>query len=196
MKRIIYFMAAALLVFGLAACTAEDTPVVTETPTAEVTAAVTEPLPIEITTADFKAIVENGEATLIEYVGEGDGIGYEVVVPDSIEGYPVVAIGDYCFELNISIGSVKVPDGVTKLGRGAFKNCWKLKSVTLPDTLADLGISAFEGCRSLAALEIPSNVKSIGEKAVTADYGIALTVTAGSAAEEFAKANSIAYNVK
>ena len=196
MKHIIYFLAAVMLVACFASCTAEDVAVTTEEVTAAVTEAVTEPAPFEIATEEFRVLIGNGEATVLEYVGKGSGVGYEVTVPESFYGYPVVALGDYCFELNISIGSIKIPEGVTSIGRGAFKNCWKLKSVTLPSSLTEIGISAFEGCRSLVAMEIPSSVTSIGELAFTADYGIDLTVGAGSAAETFAKTNGIGYTTK
>ena len=199
MKRIIYLLALVLLAAGIASCGADNAAVTTGdtvVTTEAVTEIVTEPVPTEIATDEFRVLIDNGEATVIEYIGKGSGVGYEVTVPESFDGCPVVAVGDYCFELNISIGSVKLPEGVKTIGRGAFKNCWKLGSIELPASLTEIGVSAFEGCRALKAVEVPMSVTSIGEKAFTADYGINLTVGAASAAEEFAKANGINCIVK
>ncbi len=199
MKRIIYLLALVLLAASLASCGADNAAVTTGeavVTTAEVTEIVTEPAPTELATDEFRVLIDDGEATVIEYIGKGSGVGYEVTVPESFDGCPVVAIGDYCFELNISIGSVKLPESVKTIGRGAFKNCWKLGSVELPAGLTEIGISAFEGCRTLKAVEVPASVTSIGENAFTADYISEFTVYAGSAAETFAKANGISYTAK
>jgi len=37
--------------------------------------------------------IENGEVSIIEYVGENKNI----IIPDTIEGFPVTNIVEYCF---------------------------------------------------------------------------------------------------
>ena len=59
------------------------------------------------------------------------------------------------------IHTVKIGDGVTSIGRGAFNGCGNLTSVTIPDSVTSIGQSAFEGCGSLTGVIIPDSVTSI-----------------------------------
>ncbi len=60
---------------------------------------------------------------------------------------------------------VVIPDGVTSIGYGAFRNCSSLTSVTIPDSATSIGRSAFEGCSGLTSVTIPNSVTSIGNGA-------------------------------
>lgn len=62
------------------------------------------------------------------------------------------------------VGTYLVPNGVTRIGWGAFQSCWGLTNITLPQTLVDIGDYAFYGC-GLATLTIPNSVTNIGESA-------------------------------
>ena len=42
-----------------------------------------------------------------------------------------------------------VPEGVLRIGRGAFKNCYDLMSVTIPDSVESIGKDAFDECVKL-----------------------------------------------
>ncbi|MCT4507947.1 MAG: leucine-rich repeat protein [Tepidibacter sp.] len=53
-----------------------------------------------------------------------------------------------------------VPEGVTKLAKGAFAST-KVTSVTLPESLEIIGFSAFEKCYDLALIEIPQSVTTL-----------------------------------
>ena len=59
----------------------------------------------------------------------------EVVVPDEIDGRPVVAVGEDAFAYCFSLTSVSLPKGLQTLGKSAFNNCSSLTSVSLPDGL-------------------------------------------------------------
>lgn len=60
---------------------------------------------------------------------------------------------------------VIIPDGVTSIGAGAFKNCTALIVITIPNTVTSIGNSAFYGCSNLTTITIPDTVTSIGEDA-------------------------------
>ncbi len=60
---------------------------------------------------------------------------------------------------------VLVPDDVTIIGDGAFKNQKKIITVTLPENIISIGHYAFSGCRSLTSVEIPETVTIIGDYA-------------------------------
>ena len=64
-------------------------------------------------------------------------------------------------------GEYVVPNGVTKLGYGAFNACYDLTAVALPNGLVTLGEAAFYACLSLTEIAIPSTVDTIGQYAFT-----------------------------
>ena len=57
------------------------------------------------------------------------------------------------------------PDGVTSIGRGAFRDCISLTSVTIPDSVTSIGEDAFRDCENLTSVTIPDSVTSIGDGA-------------------------------
>ncbi|MDE7291612.1 MAG: leucine-rich repeat protein [Treponemataceae bacterium] len=61
--------------------------------------------------------------------------------------------------------SVVVPDGVTSIEDGAFKDCTNLVNVTIPASVTNIGKKTFSGCSNLASVTIPTSVTSIGEQA-------------------------------
>ncbi|MBR2352705.1 MAG: leucine-rich repeat protein, partial [Alistipes sp.] len=61
--------------------------------------------------------------------------------------------------------SVTIPDGVTSIGKSAFKDCTSLTSVTIPNSVTSIEGSAFYNCTSLASVTIPNSVTSIGDYA-------------------------------
>lgn len=55
-----------------------------------------------------------------------------------------------------------VPQGVERIGRGAFADCREIERILLPDTVTGIGAKAFENCASLAQIELPSTLKTLG----------------------------------
>lgn len=47
--------------------------------------------------------------------------------------------------------SIVIPEGVTTIENGAFKDCINLTSVTFPNSLEDIYWEAFSGCTGLTA---------------------------------------------
>lgn len=60
-----------------------------------------------------------------------------------------------------------IPDAVTEIGDGAFKQCWKLSSVKLGAGIQVIGAGAFSGCMNLEKMDISSCGKlyKIGKEA-------------------------------
>ena len=72
-----------------------------------------------------------------------------------IEGTTIIAY-------NGTESVVTVPDGMTKIGEGAFSNNTKINKVILPNTMKEIGMRAFAGCTGLSEINI-ENVNKFGE---------------------------------
>ncbi len=91
------------------------------------------------------------------------GTATDVVIPATIGGIKVTAIGSYAFARNNNITRVVVPNGVTSIGSYAFRNCSSLKTVKLPETVTTIGSYAFYWCESLESINIPDAVTAIND---------------------------------
>jgi hypothetical protein len=92
--------------------------------------------------------------------GNGTITGYScsaknVVIPASIGGKPVTAVGAFAFALN-ELTDVTIPDGITSIGKSAFAFNL-LTSVTIPDSVTSIGTDAFY-YNELTSVTIPANV--------------------------------------
>ena len=73
----------------------------------------------------------------------------ELIIPDSINSFPVTIIGDRAFANCNELTSITIPDSVTNISYYAFENCIGLTSITIPDSVISIGFEAFGGCGSL-----------------------------------------------
>ena len=122
------------------------------------------------------------------------------VIPSSINGKTVSAIGKYAFRDCKSLTAVIIPESVKKIEEGAFFSCTALYRVTIPQKITDIEDMAFSDCRSLTngqgfvivndmlfgyygkdtELTIPSNVKRLSSHALYRKYDLTLvTVPSG-----------------
>ena len=81
-----------------------------------------------------------------------------VSLPDGL-----TSIGDYAFRNCSSLTSITIPNSVTSIGGSAFSDCSNLTSITIPDGVTSIGGSAFVRCSSLTSITIPNSVTSIRE---------------------------------
>ena len=70
---------------------------------------------------------EDGTAEITGYAG-GEA---ELVLPDSLDGYAVTALGDLAFTDNHSLAAVTIPAGITRLGMNPFMSCNRLTEIRL-----------------------------------------------------------------
>ena len=102
--------------------------------------------------------VSKDQATITGFSGGESG---DIVVPATLGGYPVVAIGNNVYRDCYAITSVTIPNSVTAIGSSTFANCISLRSVSFSNNLTSIGASAFSGCISLTSVTIPDSVTSI-----------------------------------
>jgi len=128
----------------------------------------------------FQHVTENGGVTITGYTGNAR----DIVIPRTINGMPVTAIGRDAFSRK-KLASVTFPDTVTVIGAGAFfsnrlteltlpgsvttiENLAfsynRLKNVNLPDSLESIGIRAFADNR-LDTIYLPDSLEYIGDAA-------------------------------
>ena len=79
-----------------------------------------------------------------------------VMVPDTLDGYSVTAIGDSAFNKNSTITEVILSDSITEIGNYAFRNCENLVNVDLPKNLVEIGYNVFQNDNKITALTIPA----------------------------------------
>ena len=116
------------------------------------------------------ASVTEGPLTFEVYSDHAAVTGYnetetDIVIPDSVEGVPVTAIGRNAFMNCESITSVVIPDSVTSIGAYAFWECRNMKLDKLPASLAEIGKNAFYRCDQITEVTIPEGVSVIPEGA-------------------------------
>lgn len=73
-------------------------------------------------------------------------------IPSTIEGYPVVALGNKAFRYCNQITSVTIPNTVTSIGEYAFDDCTGITGVVIPDSVTKIGMSAFSDCPNLISI--------------------------------------------
>ncbi len=76
-----------------------------------------------------------------------NGTETELVFPEEIDGYTMVAIANnafkYKYNSNCPITSITIPDTYKKIGSNVFSDARNLKDINLPDTLEFIGLNAF-----------------------------------------------------
>lgn len=133
--------------------------------------------------SDFTYTIENGEVTIKKYIGNDE----KVVIPNTIEGYPVVkydvvifrdtnvksvvvpygmkSLHMRCFALSDKLEEVVISNSVTKIGDGVVADCKNLKRVVISDAVYILGDGFCSGCPSLESVTLPKRLTSIGKEA-------------------------------
>ena len=104
---------------------------------------------------------DSGEAT-IKRASNASGF---LIIPSTINGHSVTAIGWGVFQDCPGITSVTIPNSVTEIREFAFAGCTSLSSITIPDSVTTIGWNAFWGCASLSSMTIPDSVTLIEDGA-------------------------------
>ena len=93
--------------------------------------------------------------TLIQYAVGKTDISF--TIPNSVTN-----IDDGAFKDCTSLASVVIPNSVTSIGKRAFYHCTSLTSIEISDSVTSIGDYAFYNCITLVSIEIPNSVTSVG----------------------------------
>ena len=116
------------------------------------------------TATDFNVeLTADGTGVIIKrYTGSAVAVS----MPDTIEDLPVKEIGNAAFGANCYgatfITQITLPQGLIKIGTGAFSSQNRLTSIVIPDGVIEIGENAFSGCYALTSIIIPDSVTSLG----------------------------------
>ena len=92
----------------------------------------------------------------------------DVLVPDMLDQYPVIGIGEHTFESHDEIETVTLPEGIQMIGNMAFTRCVNLKSIVIPEGVTVLDQMCFGACDNLIEIQVPSTVETVGNFAFLA----------------------------
>ena len=109
----------------------------------------------------FKYTVNNG-GVIITGLQRGTTEA-SIVIPETIDGMPVVEIGSEAFR-STSITDIKIGENVREIGEKAFYKCEKLSSVTWNHKCDVISADCFLGCSNLMQFDF-SGIKKIGGRA-------------------------------
>ncbi len=110
---------------------------------------------------DLTYTTTDGKVTI---TGCDEAAAGELIIPNTIDGNPVIYIGQSAFE-RTRLTRVTVPEGVIDIGSYAFLDLTSLVEITLPQSLIRIGNNAFTNCRNLRDFPLPPNLFSISRDA-------------------------------
>lgn len=114
-----------------------------------------------VTVGDYSVSVIDGNAVITAY----NGSSAEVSVPDTLNGFKVVGIGEEAFR-GSAVKAVDLPDSLSYISESAFADCESLTAVSFGNSLESIGDTAFYNCKKLtSALRFPESLKKIGDSA-------------------------------
>ncbi|MDD3381997.1 MAG: leucine-rich repeat protein, partial [Bacilli bacterium] len=105
-------------------------------------------------------VVQNGSVYNV-IITKYSGSSISLKIPEKIEGYEVIGVGEKAFNYCTSIISIKLPDSITSIGAFAFNNCTKLVSINMPTSLTSIGEGAFRNCNKVIIANLPNGVTKI-----------------------------------
>lgn len=121
----------------------------------------------------FTASAEN-EGPYTYVIGEGQvtitdcdmNLQGDVVIPETLGGIPVTAIGDNAFYYCGGITSVTIGENIKSIGANAFNLCGGLYEVNLPESITEIKPQTFFMCFNLSKINLgKTKVTVIGDNA-------------------------------
>ena len=78
----------------------------------------------------------------------------KLVVPDHVDGHPVVELGALAFKDCQDLTQIVLPPTLRRIGNRAFMSCGKLQEIDLPAKVESIGLWAFNNCWSLKRVNL------------------------------------------
>ena len=121
-------------------------------------------LPMETQAAETEGYltytIKDGQVTITDCDEDASG---KIVIPDTIQGYPVTKIGESAFTLCVKITEIALPDGLKSIGASAFSYV-PFESIYIPKTVTQIDKAAFWRCEELKEIVIPEGVTVLSDQ--------------------------------
>lgn len=101
-----------------------------------------------------------------------NGTATDLVIPSTINGKTVTAIGDEAFKECNTLVKVKLPDTIKTIGNSAFNHCNNLEEFIFSDTVPTIGYGMFGGCVKLTKVTFPKGMKKVPDNMFIGCTGI------------------------
>lgn len=155
-RRLAAAAAAIIMIISVFSCAKEEEE--------ETTATTTSPLPEaklvrSVTDGTFSYDVYDRYIEVTAYLGSGA----VVVVPDDLDGIPIMSIGNSAFYANTVISDVILSDNVVNIANRAFARCENLANIKMNGVRA-VGMHSFEGT-AFTEIEMPDCLANLGKYA-------------------------------
>lgn len=85
-----------------------------------------------------------------------------VVIPESVNDLPVVAIGKKAFKDRNKVKYVKLPTSLRLLEKYAFYDCYGFRKLEIPEGVTEIGEHCFSFCGELVEINLPSSLRKMG----------------------------------
>ena len=168
-KKLLSGLCAAVLLSGLVGCGPKESKQNTTTSTSTIETKNTTTNNSEVTEKNFKDFPETDEKYFTYDEWQEGYVIYSctsddkvVRVPKTINGKPVIAIGERGLANLEHCEAIVLPDTVQYLGKTAFAIDDALKYVYLGKSIETVDDDVFNGCSSLEEVTFPEGTKSIG----------------------------------
>ena len=142
-------------------------------------------LPASLKTIGYEAFYDSGltsvsfaENSSLQSIGSYAFCSTNLTTVKLPDNGTLKTIGTYAFYGCDALTSINIPEGITTILYGTFRDCSSLKNISLPSTLtsieggSDSGYGAFKNCSSLTSISLPIKLATIGKYAF---YGSGLT---------------------
>ena len=106
----------------------------------------------------FVYLIEDGNASIKRYIGAEK----DAVIPEHIEGIPVIGISKNAFKSNKVLQTITLASSITEIGAYAFSES-TIKEIVIPDTVDAVQDYAFSKCSSLVSCTIESAETKLGD---------------------------------
>ncbi|NLT18414.1 MAG: hypothetical protein BWX72_00748 [Firmicutes bacterium ADurb.Bin080] len=146
-------------------------------------------IPGEVVSSGLSMILyDNLEGYFVS--GKGSCQDVDIIIPQSLDGYPVIGISDNAFKNDPFIESIFIPETIVciekyaflgcgslsqvtfgsesnlrVIGEKVFSRCEKLELISLPDGIEEIQLEAFSGCNSLISIVFPDTLFKVGRNA-------------------------------
>ena len=95
----------------------------------------------DLMVGNYKCAINGNKITIIKYSGTDENI----VVPNSLGGYEVTAIGNYAFANCTNLKTITLPEGLKTIGYN-FISGTSVTNLTIPKTVTEIGYDRWMGC--------------------------------------------------